>query len=272
MPLSGSTNTFSGQYLRLEEYVGTNEDPHLPASITSKTGLKGIAISSTGYFLVNSKGAVIETFGKKLTEAIKGADHTVTIEKGDWTLVAEKGEISIKATNTGAPSTMSFTSTGSDIFFEALKGKSSTSDRWDVKESTTNSVTFVAGYEYSGVAGLSVKENVGFLMNINVAGDLSIKAFDVKVEAFPLKYTTFNYGFLIASLKFQLISWKFGVTDTKYAIVYNKITHFQITNNNIAAATEKKFKTDTSAMTMDQKLAEAELLAADCSMMQLLKM
>ncbi len=272
VPLSSDTakDGFSGQYLRLEEYVGPQEDPHLPTSL-SKDELKGIAISSTGCFLMNVAVGVHETYGKALTEAISGKDHTITIEKDDWTLVAEKGEISIETTNTGAVGKMSFVSTDSDIVFTALNGKASTSDRFDVKTSTSNTVTFIVGFEYSAVAGMVIKQNVGFVMNINVARELQVKLSDIKVEAFPFKFGVSSFSIGIWAQKFQLIAAKFGIIDAKKMIVYNKINQFQIYNE-IAKDESSLIKNDITLTNMTQKLAAAETVAADCSMWQLLKM
>jgi hypothetical protein len=271
VPLSGSSDPFSGQYLRLETYVGVSEQPHLPASLPPATDLVGIAISSTGYFLVNVLVGLTETFGKALTEAVSGADHTITIEKGDWTLIAKEGEIKIEATNTGTPSTMSFISTGSDVHFKALSGKSSTSDKYDIKESTTNTVTFILGFEYSNVTGALTKENVGFVMNINVVGDLSVKAFEIKAEIIALKYTMSSNNFYLATLKFQLISWKFGIIDSKTMIIYNKINGWQIylemMKNETAA-----FNEATKGLDMKTKIATMKLNVADAGIMQLIKM
>lgn len=271
VPPNGSQDAFAGQFLRLEEYVGSEEDVHLPASITSKTGLKGIAISSTGYFLVNAKLGVYETFGKALTEAIGGAGHTITIEKGDWTLTAEEGEISIEATNKGTPSTMSLVSTGSDIVFEALSGKASSSDKYDVKVSKANTVTFVGGFEYSFVNGSLIKENIGFVMNINVVGDISTKVFDIKIETFPFKYTELACAILFFSLKWQRIYFKFGIIDSKNTVVYNKLTTWQIYNE-IADTKATTIKAAVKGMVIKDGLADAEKKAGEIGMWQLIWM
>src|SRR5262249_44237431 len=135
----------------------------------------------------NAKAGVIETFGKAVTEQVHGTSHTFTIEKGDWALKVEDGEISISTTNTGSISKITFKSTGSDVYFDALQGTYKASDRWNVKTSTQNTVVFILGFEFSAVAGLYNKMNSGFILTINVAGNISAKAIDIKAEGFPMK-------------------------------------------------------------------------------------
>jgi hypothetical protein len=220
---------------------------------------------------VNAKVGAYETYGKAVTEAISGASHTITIEKGDWTLIAEKGEISIETTNEGAVGTMKFESTDTDIVFKALNGKASTSDSIDIKESTTNAVTFVAGFEYSSVAGLVIKTYVGFVMNININGDLTIKVMDVKGEAFPFKFGYSANSFGLYAFKGQLIGLKVGVIDSKTMIIYNKINTWQIYNE-MAKDESRVIKDDLTMTDMDDKLALAEQVASECSMWQLIWM
>ena len=274
MPLSGSTDTFSGQFLRLEEYIGPSENRHLPSSLPPASGLVGIAISSTGYFIVKVMADAIETFGKALTEKISdAAHHIITIDKGDWTLKVEEGEVSISATKTDKTGTVTFKSTGSDVYFDALLGTAHTKDRWNVKESKQNSVTFVMAFEYSAVAGLYVKDNRGFIFTVNVLGTLSVKLLEIKGEAFPMKI---NFGMNLStfaySLKFQLISWAWRKIDTKVVMFYQKISWMQVYQE-MAVKEIKALKLDTKAAGQHQgNIVKAEEAALKIGFRQLIFM
>jgi hypothetical protein len=271
VPLStnAAQDPFSGQFLRLEEYIGSQEDPHLPDSLP-KTDIKGIAISATGYFLLSAK-RIYETYGKALTETVTNGNHTVTIEKGDWTLVASNGKIEIETANKGAPGTIKLKSTDSDIVFKALNGKSGKSDRFDVSVSKSNTVTFIAGYEFSKVTGQLKKDNTGFLMKMNLMGEFNFKVMDNKAEAITFKYGYTSFSLQIGSLKCQVINFKLGMTDAKKMVLYNKIIWTQISLK-IAEEKQALINNDTSLTDMKMKIAAAEKIAAKCSFQQLIRM
>ncbi|POF33771.1 hypothetical protein [Roseibium marinum] len=271
VPRNGGSDPFSGQYLRLEEYVGGDEDSHLPNGVAT-SGLTGISISSTGHFLLKSGLGVYETFAKGLRETVSGAGHTITIDKGDWKLVADNGSVTITTGNTGVGvGTMKFKSTGSDIEIKALKGMYYSSDKRDIKTSESDSVKFIAGYEYSGVLGHTRKINSGFAMSINVIGDLYIKTSDVKFTGIALKMTAFSHSFVVASIKGVIVNFKIGVIMGKKMIVYNKLTAWQVYFE-MAKDEKKAFQVDAELNGMETAVAHAESAAMNVSMWQLIKM
>ena len=246
-----TSNEFSGQYLRLENYVGSDEDAHLPSGV-STSGLDGITVSSTGYFLLKADSNLKETFGNTLTEKISGAGHTITIDKGDWELDADSGKVSITASGTDANAKITFESTDSDITIHSVWGKASTSDSRDIKTSSSDTTTFISLVEYSGLAGIYTKTRSAFALSVNLVGDVVVKGSDIKFVHFPIKVILASSASVtIGSMKLLGFGFKMAINVRKDMLVYNKINAGQwyiemckskndIVKSQMAAAVDKE--------------------------------
>ncbi|WP_422374182.1 hypothetical protein [Roseibium sp.] len=261
VPLTGNADEFSGQYLRLEEYIGTNEDSHLPSSV-SAGGLTGISMSANGVFLLNADQKKVETFGKALTEKVLGGDHTVTVDKGDWKLKAKDGSITIEARNTTADANITLQSEGHDLHLYAVWGKCTTSDSRDIKESSSKKVTYVQLFEYSSVFGASITDRSAFSFSLNVVGDAYFKLAEAKASITSLKIIFQKYsGYYACFNILQVLSFKMAQNYRKTMVLYNKMTVLQIyvemlkSQNDIVKSKIKGGVTETYAAEMRSKMA-----------------
>ncbi|MHA7776833.1 hypothetical protein [Roseibium sp. M-1] len=271
VPLGSSSDEFSGQYLRLEEYIGTDEDSHLPAGVAT-SGLTGITLSANGVYLVNAGTRLVETFGGSLTEKIMGGDHSVTVVNGDWTLKAKDGSVTIQATDTDTDANITLQSEGSDLYLHAWWGKCTTSDSRDIKESSSNKTTYVQLFEYSSVFGLATTERTAFSFSFNLVGDAYFKLIEVKATATSVKLIGAKYsGYYHSFNIFQFLSFKAAMNYRKTMILYNKMTVFQIyvemleKQNAIVKDKIKGGVTENYAAAMRKKMA-------GCKAFQLIKM
>jgi hypothetical protein len=166
---------------------------------------------------------------------------------------------------------MTFKSMGSDVYFDALNGTSKTKDRWNVKTSKQNTVTFVLGFEFSAVAGLYNKENKGFIFTANVLGSVSIKLLEVKMEAFPMKVVIVsNFGSFFMSLKLQILSWAWKEIDHKTVLLYNKVSFIQIYKE-MGEDENKAMQDEAKTVSFASAIAKSREMALDVSMVQLIK-
>jgi len=265
VPLSGNSNEFSGQYLRLREYIGPDEDSHLPESV-SNSDLSGITLSANGLFLLNADLKMAETFGEGLTEKILDGDHKLTVDKGDWTLEAEDGSITIEAKGTSPDATITLESGGSDLHVHSWLGKAATSDSRDIKESDSKKVTYVQLFEYSSVLGASITQRTAFSMSINVIGDSYVKFAEIKATVSSLKIILKKYtGYCVSINLFQVLSFKLAANYRKTMILYNKMTVQQIyvellkKQNDIVKNQIKTGVTKDYAAAMRKKMLGAKL-------------
>jgi len=228
VPLAGIADEFSGQYLRLEEYVSADEDSHLPTGV-STSGLTGITLSANGVYLVDAGRNLEETFGNALTEKILGGDHTLTVDKGDWKLKADDGSITIEAKDTSANANITLQSEGSDLHVHAWWGKSTTSDSRDIKDSSSKKITYIQLFEYSSVIGVSTTERTAFSFSFNAVGDTYFKAVEIKATATAVKFIFTKYsGYYVSFNLLQVLSFKMAANYRKTMVLYNKMTVKQI--------------------------------------------
>ena len=228
VPLANNADEFSGQYLRLEEYIGTSEDSHLPSGV-STSGLNGISLSANGVYLVDAGMKLEETFGKALTEKIMGGDHSLTVASGDFKLKADDGSITIEAKNTTPEAKITLQSEGSDLYVHAWWGKATTSDSRDIKESSSKKITYIQLFEYSSVIGVSTTERTAFSFSFNAVGDTYFKAIEIKATATALKVIFAKYsGYYVSFNLFQKLAFKLAANYRKTMVLYNKMTVQQI--------------------------------------------
>jgi len=260
VPLSGNANEYSGQYLRLEEYIGADEDSHLPSGV-STSGLTGITLSANGVYLVDAGMKLEETFGNALTEKILGGDHTLTVDKGDWKLKADDGSITIEAKNTTPDANITLQSEGSDLYVHAWWGKATTSDSRDIKESSSKKITYIQLFEYSSVIGVSTSERTAFAFSFNAIGDTYFKAIEIKATATALKIIFTKYsGYYVSFNLLQVLSFKLAANYRKTMVLYNKMTVLQIyvemlkKQNDIVKGEIKTGVTENYAAAMRKKM------------------
>ena len=241
----------------------------MPASINSAdyTTIEGIALSATGMYLNSVEADMLQTYGKALTEKVTGGDHTITISKGDWKVICENGSVTLQNKHE-----IELISNNAHMWFKAPKGTSRTSDARDVRSSTQNQTTAIAGYEYSGISGMATKDNRGFSLSINVAGEFIAKSGEFKTTGLSLKMTAFSFGFGLGSIKFQLIAKKYAIIDGKKVIVYNKITPWQIYNELLKKENSLVKKEFEKTIDKSTYAATLERQAANISFYNFLKM
>jgi len=272
VPANGSLDEFSGQYLRLEDYIGTEEDTHLPSGV-STSGLKGISLSSTGVYLVNVDNKMVETFGGALVEKVKGGDHTLTMVKGDWSLNVKDGSVTIEATNTTSDATIEFETDSCDMYIHAWWGKVKVSDSRDIKTSDSKKVTYVQLFEYSSIFGTNIKENSSFSFGFNVVGDGYFKGVEAKGIAFPLKIILTSGSLLVLGVKvFQALTFKMAMNVRKSMLIYNKRNCWQwyiemLASKNAAVKSDMAALVDKSAY-----VAKMQNEMAGCGFFQKIKM
>src|SRR5262249_27206859 len=109
-------------------------------------------------------------------------------------------------------------------------------------------------------------ENRGFILTVNVAGNLSLKAIDIKAEGFPMKVNfAGNYGTFFMSLKFQLISWAWRNVDHKTVMLYNKVSFIQIYND-YCSTESKEWQAEAKANGYQDTIAECREIATSVGM------
>jgi|GEM_PF-2839127 len=252
VPLPGFADEFSGQYLRLENYIGSDEDAHLPSGVLTN-GLKGITVSANGVYLLNVKEKMVETFGGSLVEKVTGGDHTLTIDKGDWSLKTEDGSVTIQATGTSNDATLDFESDGCDMYVHAWWGKTKVSDSQDIKTSTSNKTTYIQLFEYSSIFGVSISEKTAFSFSLNFVGDGYVKGVEAKAAAFPMKMILTSGSLLILGVKvYERYSFKMAMNVRKSLLIYNKRNVLQwyiemLASKNAAVKQEMKDTVDKKA-------------------------